>query len=147
MTWKLSLTLLAAALATNCGPRKCSRPPGFYITISSRAFYPANLAVPPGATVTVINDDSVSHSVTSEAVPNSFTPGSVSGISFDTGVFTGDQSFTVVASAANGTVVPYYCRVHMGMMTPPNGTITISASAQPASAPVGMCAGGGGGGY
>jgi plastocyanin len=144
MTWKLSLTLLAAALMAGCGPRKCTRPPGFYITISSRTFSPANLSVPPGATVTVVNDDSLSHSVTSEEYPGSFTPGAVSGISFDTGVFTGDQSFTVAAGAPDGAVVPYYCTVHKGMMSPPNGTITISASAQPGPGPTG-CAGRGGG--
>jgi plastocyanin len=96
----------------------------YTITIQNFAFSPSNLAVPPGATVTVVNQDSAPHSVTSESAMGNFTPGSVSGVSFDTGSFTaGQRTFAIPASAAMGTVVPYYCSVHKSTM--PQGTVTI----------------------
>jgi len=109
---------------------------GYFITISNLTYSPLNLAVPPGATVTVMNDDGMLHSVTSESAPGAFTPGSVAGVSFDTGEFaSGTSSFTVPASAANGTIIPYYCTFHKAGMMTPNGTITVSTSAAPSPAP------------
>jgi plastocyanin len=96
----------------------------FTITIQNFAFSPTNLDVPPGATVTVVNQDSVLHSVTSESAMGNFSPGGVNGVSFDTGAFTaGQRTFTIPASAPLGTVVPYYCSVHLSNM--PQGTVTI----------------------
>jgi plastocyanin len=99
----------------------------FELTIANMAFSPVNLEVPPGATVTVVNEDSFVHSVTSEAAAGAFTPGSVDGISFDTGAFTGQKSFVIPSSALDGAVIPYYCSVHLGAMATPTGTITINA--------------------
>jgi plastocyanin len=94
------------------------------ITIQNFMFSPANLNVPRGATVTVRNLDSVGHSVTSESMPNAFTPGGVAGVMFDTGIFSsGDRTFTVPATAPAGTVVPYYCVPHGAAMG--NAQITI----------------------
>ena len=106
------------------------------ITISGMAFSPLNLHVPAGATVTVVNQDSpLQHSVTSESAPNMFTPGSVGGVQFDTGLFTGTHTFTVPANAATGTAVPYYCRTHLNTMATPTGTITIDPSATTTTTP------------
>ena len=92
-------------------------PGTFTLTIRGLAFSPDNLTVAPGATVQVTNNDSpTQHSVTSESTAGAFTPGSVAGISFDTGLFTGTRSFTIPASAAPGTVIHYYCRNHLSMM-------------------------------
>ena len=110
---------------------------GFFVTISGMAFSPLELAVPPGATVTVLNRDAMAHSVTSEAVAGEFKPGAVSGVSFDTKPFTGTATFTVPANAQDGTVIPYYCSTHLGTMATPNGTIRIAAEAQPAPGPRG----------
>jgi plastocyanin len=91
----------------------------FTLTIQGLTFMPDNLTVAPGATVQVLNNDgSTLHSVTSESTAGSFTPGSVSGISFDTGLFVGvgTRSFTIPADAATGTVIHYYCRNHTSMM-------------------------------
>ena len=44
------------------------------------------------------------------------------------------MSFTLPNGAADGTVIPYYCMVHLGTMNTPNATITVSASAQPGPA-------------
>jgi plastocyanin len=96
------------------------------ITIQSFMFMPANLNVAAGATVTVNNLDSVPHSVTSQAAPGLFVPGAVQGVSFDTGIIPagGSATFTVPATAPSGTVVPYFCRVHLSGMANA-GQITI----------------------
>jgi plastocyanin len=142
-----------AGLAAACGssyhsPSGAAAPapqgPGFFITISGYTFSPLDLRVPPGATVTVLNDDGMPHSVTSEARPSAFTPGSVSGISFDTGQFTGTKTFAVASTATAGTVIPYYCTVHTSTMVTPNGTITIDPSASATTASPGSGGGGGG---
>lgn len=87
------------------------------IHIRGLAFSPENPSAPPGATVTVVNDDSPTvHSMTSEATAGTFTPGAVAGVSFDTGLFTGTRSFTIPSTAVTGTVIPFYCRNHLGMM-------------------------------
>jgi plastocyanin len=151
MRAKMAAALLVVGLGTalnaGCGSDDdgdSSLPSGFYISISNMSFAPLNLAVPPGATVTVLNRDAEVHSVTSEATAGAFTPGGVAGISFDTGLFTGTRSFTIPSSAVEGTVVPYYCSNHLETMTTPTGRITVMAGAQPGPAPGG---GGGGGGY
>jgi hypothetical protein len=85
--------------------------------------------------------------VTSETAPNAFTPGAVGGVSFDTGLFSGGQkSFTIPATAANGTVIPFFCQSHKQLMNTPNGAITVDTSAGATTPPSG---GGGGmpGGY
>jgi plastocyanin len=117
--------------------------PGFYIVIQNMAFSPLQLKVPPGGTVTVLNNDSMAHTVTSEAAAGDFTPGAVSGIQFDTGSITGQQTFMIPADAVDGTVVPYFCNIHKGAMATPNGSIKVDSSAMPAPPP----GSGGGGGY
>jgi plastocyanin len=143
---------MSAALAA-CGGSSSSSAPapapvpsgsGPTITISSLAFSPLDLHVPPGATITVVNRDGMLHSVTSEATANAFTPGSVGGIAFDTGQFTGVRTFSIPANAATGTVVPYYCTAHLGTMATPNGTITIDPSAATTGAAPAPTSGGGG---
>ena len=97
------------------------------LTIQNLTFSPANLAVRPGQTVRVRNLDNMTHSVTSQSAPNTFTPGAVAGISFDTGNFTGESTFVIPASAVAGTLVPYYCRTHPGSMAN-TGVITVRAA-------------------
>jgi plastocyanin len=138
--------VLCGALFGSCGSSSSSNlPPGYYISISGMAFSPLDLAAPPGATVTVINDDTMEHSVTSEAAAGDYAPGSVAGVSFDTGVFAGEVSVALPADAPEGTVIPYYCTIHKGAMVTTTGTITIRASAQPQTAPGGSAGGGAGG--
>jgi len=128
-------TTLATALLAACGGYSApanAGAPGFSITIAGSAFSPLELAVPPGATVTVVNRDGMAHSVTSEAIAGDFKPGTVAGVAFDTKPFTGTATFTVPASAPDGTIIPYYCSTHLGAMATPTGTIRIAAEAQPA---------------
>jgi plastocyanin len=145
------LAVAFAALVAACGGSSNDNSPtptpvttGYFITISNMSFSPLDLHVPPGGTVTVINKDTMVHSVTSESVANAFTPGGVSGVSFDTGEFVGQKTFTIPATAAEKTVIPYYCTSHKQLMVPPNGTITVDTSAGQTTPPSG---GGGGGGY
>jgi plastocyanin len=151
MHGRAMLVAVMGAILGACGSSYSSSSPappqqstGFFITISNMSFSPLDLRVPPGGTVTVINQDSVPHSVTSETTLNAFTPGAVSGISFDTGEFgNGTKTFSIPPTAATSTVVPYYCTFHKGTMATPNGAITIDPTATPGPAP----GGGGGGGY
>jgi hypothetical protein len=103
--------------------------------------------VPPGATVTVVNVDATTHSVTSESTAGAYTKGAVNGVQFDTGAFVGTTSFTLPANAPTGTVIPFFCTVHLTTMIPPNGSITIDPTAVASAAPVAPMGGGGGGGY
>ncbi len=140
----VALATLAASCGGSSSPAPSASGSGFFITIFNMSFSPLDLHAPPGATVTVVNDDGIDHSVTSEASANAFTFGSVAGISFDTGPFTGTRSFRLPSNAPNGTVVPYFCTVHKAQMNTRNGLITIDSSAVPTSTGGG---GGGGGGY
>jgi plastocyanin len=148
---KTMVAAVAAVALAACGgssSSSSSRPgaAGFYIQIRGLAFAPLNLRVPAGATVTVLNDDGMAHSVTSQSAPNAFTPGAVDGVSFDTGAFTsGSRTFTIPPGTREGTAIPYYCTTHGSTMATPNGTITVDASAAPVQPPPDP--GGGGYGY
>ncbi len=142
-----ALTACGGSSSSGGGGTVNNGTPGFYITIKNMAYSPLELAVPPGGTVTVVNQDAMPHSVTSESAPGAFTPGAVGGVQFDTGGISGQATFTIPATAANGTMIPYYCSVHKGAMATPNATIKVDNSAQPGPAPGSGGGGGGGGGY
>jgi len=88
------------------------------ISIQNFTFVPDSMTVAPGTTITVHNTDTVQHTVTSEAAAGQFVPGSVAGVSFDTGAIApgGTATFTIPANAPSGTVIPYFCRVHTALM-------------------------------
>ena len=97
----------------------------FVITIANFTFSPDNLVVPAGATVIVRNQDTAPHSVTSQARQGDFVAGAVNGVSFDSGAFSsGERTITIPTGAASGTVIPYFCKVHLSGMRN-NGQITI----------------------
>ena len=143
------LATLAGCGGSSSGPNNSvgsGMPPGFYINIAGLAYSPLQLEAPPGATVTVLNQDSMPHTVTSEAAAGSFVPAAVSGVQFDQAVAAhSTATFTLPANAPEGATIPYYCKVHTSTMVTQTGTIHVNASAQPAAPP-----GGGGsntGGY
>lgn len=107
---------------TNTGGTPAAAPT---ITIQNFAYSPNALTVAPGATVTVMNMDSVPHSVTSESAVGAFALGAVNGVQFDTGTLAAGASgtFTIPASAPSGTAIPWFCKVHLSAM--PQGTLTI----------------------
>lgn len=110
------------------GTPAANPPSSFVITIQAMAFSPVRLEVTPGATVTVRNLDGEVHSVTSQSTPGSFRPGSANGVSFDTGLFTGERTFTIPANAPVGATVPFFCSSHLQTMVTPNGEIAIVAA-------------------
>ena len=97
------------------------------ITISSYAYSPSNLSVKPGTTITVVNDDTVQHSLTSQTALGAYLAGGVNGVAFDTGPFAGpgSRTFTIPPTATPATVIPYFCTVHRSMMG--QGTVTVVA--------------------
>jgi len=105
---------------------------GYLITIENYTFIPQHLSVPPGAAVIVLNLDPFPHSVVSSTAANSFVPGSVNGISFNTGPFMDDSAISIPADATVGTVVPYFCQIHEGaMLDQPDLTIVAPDAGTP----------------
>ena len=99
--------VLAAILAGACSSGGSS---GNTVSISGYAFDPASLSVSTGTTVTWTNNDSVTHTITS-----------------DTGVFSSSdlspgQTFSYTFNQA-GTFA-YHCSIHTYM----HGTVTVTAS-------------------
>jgi plastocyanin len=82
---------------------------GTTIVIQNFAFSPASTTVAPGTTVTVKNEDGVTHTLTSSAGK------------FDTGNIASGQTKTFVAPTKAGSY-PYICEIHQYMM----GTLTVS---------------------
>lgn len=81
------------------------------VIIKSFAFSPATLRVRPGATVTVMNSDGVTHTLTS-------TTGA-----FDTGDISGGSSAHFTAPMSTGSY-PYRCGIHQFM----TGMLVVSTS-------------------
>lgn len=81
------------------------------IVIQNFAFSPATLTVAPGATVTVVNKDAVTHTLSSTAATRAF----------DTGDVASGASTTFHAPAKAGTY-SYICLIHTYM----HGTLTVS---------------------
>ena len=118
--------VLVAAAGVLCSCGSSSTPSANTITISNYAYSPSNLSVTPGTTITVVNNDTVQHSLTSEAALGDYLAGGVSGVAFDTGPFgPGSRTITIPTTATPGTVIPYFCTVHRSMMT--QGTVTVVA--------------------
>ena len=122
MAWRFTL-LLALPLFGACAPSSRSTPPDPVLTISGYAYSPSNLAVAPGATVTVINRNTDAHSVTSTSSPTSFAPATVNGVFLDTGAFQGTRRLIIPRTARPGMVIPFFCTEHGRMMG--TGTFTI----------------------
>ncbi|WP_194906672.1 cupredoxin domain-containing protein [Catenulispora rubra] len=79
------------------------------IVISNFAFSPADLTVTAGQTVTVVNNDSTTHTLTA-----------TTGKAFDTGDLTPGKTATFTAPTTPGTY-PYICTIHQFM----HGTLTV----------------------
>jgi plastocyanin len=99
----------ATATGTNAPPVA-----GTQIVISGFLYNPVNLMVKPGATVTVVNQDAVAHTVTASPTGG--------GIPFDTGTINGGATGTFTAPTTPGTY-PYICTFHAKM----HGVLTVSS--------------------
>ncbi|MDT9691882.1 cupredoxin family copper-binding protein [Streptomyces sp. P9(2023)] len=80
------------------------------IIIRGFAFKPTSLKIRPGATITVVNQDSVPHTVTA-----------TEGEAFDTGEIAGGQSASFTAPDKPGTY-PFFCSIHPYM----KATLTVA---------------------
>ena len=126
MRWYLaSLGLTAALVLTGCGGSSgaptatgshagagsSAGSPADTIVIKNFMFSPMSLKVSPGATVTVHNEDSVTHTFTDKADPGLFSTGDIAG----------GQSKTIKAPSKAGSY-PYICMIHQYM----SGTLVVS---------------------
>lgn len=81
------------------------------IVIQNFMFHPASLTVPPGTTVTIRNDDAVTHTLTDKSDPKLFSTGDVPP----------HGSKTIKAPGKAGSY-PYICMIHQYM----TGTLKVS---------------------
>lgn len=102
-------TTAAAATSGNSGT-SAPAASGDTIIIKNFAYSPASLTVAPGATVTVKNEDTATHTVTAS-----------SGNAFDTGDIAPGASKTFTAPTTAGSY-PYICSIHQFM----HGSLTVS---------------------
>jgi plastocyanin len=122
--------LFAAALAaSSCGAGATSDlsvpSTPYVITILNYTVDPANLSVPPGATVLVRNQDDFDHWLASETAPGQYVYAKVGEVGINVYVFSrSEQSFSIPTTAAVGTVVPYFCVLSTSAMIN-QGQITI----------------------
>jgi plastocyanin len=94
----------------SAGPGSSTSSSGTSITISNFMFNPMSITVQPGATISVTNKDSATHTLTASG------PGG-----FNTGDISHNQTKTFKAPTKPG-VYPYICNIHQYMM----GTIKVS---------------------
>jgi plastocyanin len=87
---------------------------GTQIVISKFIYSPVNLMVKPGATVTVMNQDPIAHTLTASSTGG--------GIPFDTGNIDGGATGHFTAPTTPGSY-PYICIYHSNM----HGTLTVAA--------------------
>ena len=102
----------AAAPATTATSSSASTPAAAdTVTIKNFMFQPASITVAPGAKVTVTNQDSTTHTLTSTATSPAF----------DTGDIAPGTTVTFTAPTKPGSY-PYICKIHQYMQ----GTLTVS---------------------
>ncbi|MGW7456312.1 cupredoxin domain-containing protein [Streptomyces sp. NPDC054797] len=100
-----------ASPSTSAAPTASSVVPGAVrIVIQNFTFSPADLQVPPGAKVTVVNQDSASHTVTATGDK-----------AFDTGTIRAGATATFTAPSTPGSY-SYLCSIHPNM----KGTLTVT---------------------
>ena len=136
----LGALAIAAVFAVGCSTETTPGPDGgvpgggVVVTIGGMAFTPLDFTVDAGTQITLRNTDTTVHTMTSEAADFDYAPAAVAGVSFDvqvpaatssSGGIPGEASFQIPGTAPSGTVIPYYCSIHKGSMTTPNGHITI----------------------
>jgi plastocyanin len=122
MRWFLaSLGLTTALVLTGCGgssgspaaagPQAGTGNSADTIVIKNFMFSPAHLTVPPGATVHIHNEDSVTHTLTDKSDPGLFSTGDIPA----------GQTKAIKAPAKAGSY-SYICMIHQFM----TGTLVVS---------------------
>jgi plastocyanin len=100
------------------------------VNIQNFAFNPPNIVVPPGTTVTWVNNDRAPHTVTATDPAGAF----------DSGTLQPGQSFSVTFTQP-GTTYAYYCAIHPSM----TGTVTVTGGGTAEARAGGTAARAGGG--
>lgn len=108
--WCLAAGLgsLPGCFSDRPGTGPITPPGGKVVAVANFAFAPANLSVSTGDTVTWINMDDVSHTVTAD------------NDAFDSGAFGHGASFQLTAGPPG--VYTYFCQIHPFM----KGTLTVT---------------------
>ncbi len=108
--------LLLIALFAACGDDDPAAPPDDQVWASGSAFVPDNRTIHTSETVTWVNQDGVTHNITSSDVP------------------TGAATFAMTLAPSGGTatltptiagVYQYYCTIHGTPTTGMHGTLTV----------------------
>jgi plastocyanin len=105
----LLLLTFALAACSSSGSSKSSSGNSSGITIKNIAYVPAGTSAKAGATVTITNNDQVTHTVTSD-----------DGTSFNVTV-PGGKTATITAPSKAGTY-KFHCNIHSTM----HGTLTVT---------------------
>jgi len=79
------------------------------------------ITAPAGATVVVVNNDSVSHTVTSQSAQDAFDDTG----DFDVEVVAGQAGSFTAPTAPSGAQFFFYCRNQEAALVPSNGVLTI----------------------
>jgi plastocyanin len=95
------------------------------IAINGFSFTPLTLDATPGEVIDVKNNDTTTHTVTSESALNAFDDNG----DFDSNDLSAGAtgSITIPADAAVGSDLFWYCAIHKADMDTPNGTIHVVA--------------------
>jgi len=107
MKTKIVMIVIITLMLTSC---KKDTTTANEVALSNLSFTPKTLTVPVGATVTWVNNEAVTHTVTSDA-----------GI-FESGNLTKGNSYKYTFTGVGS--FPYHCTFHSGM----TGTIIVSAN-------------------
>ncbi len=119
-----------AALLLACGPATGTEAPAgssdAVVQIVDYTFVPPRITVAPGSAVLFLNLDGFQHAIATEAAAGSHVTAAAGGVSFETPPFTGSMTVTVPATAAPGTVIPFFCWLHPGASVG-DGEIVVAA--------------------
>jgi plastocyanin len=100
MKFRILLFAMIALLQLKC--KKGEVPAANEVFIDNMVFTPASITVKPGTTITWINKEGLTHTVTSDTL----------GV-FDSGNMLKDKSFSFTFNTAGK--FPYHCTLHPGM--------------------------------
>lgn len=88
---------------------------------AGNTFATTEVTAASGATITIINNDSDPHTITSESAEGAFDDTE----DFDTVVGSDSKGLLTIPDLPSGTILFFYCRFHEGSMSPADGTIVI----------------------
>jgi hypothetical protein len=91
------------------------------IITSTLNLIPSEIFVPSGGRISIINEDSNPHTITSQSAADAFDNSGT----FDVLVPSGGVANLTIPESPSGTVYHFYCRFYLGALSPSGGSITI----------------------